>query len=166
MTPRPLSCKSDGQSGINLCNKYCICCFLKHSLSRLRLMPYKSCMLDRDLALESYRWGVRIRMRAHGQFNGGEQKQRTARGQRPASYCADGATEAQRAKGTQRVGGRERAKLGPREGIRRLTWEVVKERQPGCKARRTQKKRSWEPRFRRRSGPKIQRPLGRWWTQI
>lgn len=34
-------------------------------------MPYKSCMLDGDLALESYRRGVRIRMRAHGQFNGG-----------------------------------------------------------------------------------------------
>lgn len=64
-------------------------------------MPLESPVPDGDLAPELYRWGVRNGMWAQDQLNvgvrGGEHRQRSARGQRPASHFADGATEAREA---------------------------------------------------------------------
>lgn len=45
-------------------------------------------------------------------------------------------------KGTQWDRERERGKLGPKEKIQRLAWEMFRARLPGCKARRTQRKHS------------------------
>lgn len=101
-------------------------------------------------------------MRAHGQFNGGSISRGLLEARVQLPIVQMGQLK-QRPKGTQRVGGGTGGNWA-QKGIQRLTWEVVKERQPGCKARRIQKKRSWEPRLRRRSEPKIQRPARRWWT--